>query len=105
MRVFTGPSRARKTPVAERKKRKYHRPEQVVKKLAEADRLLEAGRSFAQVLQVLEVSEATYHRWRTSKVSGHQRCQVHSSIPLVIISAESRAHGVGKGAKAELSTV
>jgi putative transposase len=47
------------------KKRRRHSPKQIVEKLAEADRLLNAGQSLGQVLQVLEVSEATYHRWRT----------------------------------------
>ena len=50
--------------MADRKKRSYHRPEQIVKKLAEADRLLKAGRDLGQVLQALEISEASYHRWR-----------------------------------------
>ena len=45
--------------MAERKKRKHHRPEQVVKKLTETNRLLNAGRKLGQVLQVLEVGEAT----------------------------------------------
>jgi putative transposase len=47
------------------KKRKRHAPAEVVKKLQDADRLLNAGKSLGEVLQVLEVSEATYHRWRT----------------------------------------
>ena len=46
------------------KKRKRHGPDQIVKKLQDADRLLNAGKSLGEVLQVLEVSEATYHRWR-----------------------------------------
>lgn len=45
-------------------KRKRHSPEQIVKKLEDADRRLAAGQSLAQVCQALEVSEATYHRWR-----------------------------------------
>jgi len=32
--------------------------------LREADALLNAGQSVAQVIQHLGVSEATYHRWR-----------------------------------------
>ena len=32
--------------------------------MKEADRLLNAGRPLGQVLQLLGVSEATYHRWR-----------------------------------------
>jgi len=46
------------------KKRHRHSPQQIVQKLAEADRLLNAGQSVGQVLQMLGVSEATYHRWR-----------------------------------------
>lgn len=45
-------------------KGKRHRPEQIVEKLREADALLNAGQSVAQVIQHLGVSEATYHRWR-----------------------------------------
>lgn len=46
------------------KKRRRHSPKQIVEKLAESDRLLNAGQSLGQVLQALGVSEATYHRWR-----------------------------------------
>lgn len=45
-------------------KRKRHNAEQIVRKLQEADRMLNAGRSVAQVYQALAISEATYHRWR-----------------------------------------
>jgi len=45
-------------------KRKRHTPGQIVQKLREADRLLNAGRSIGQVIQALQVSEATLHRWR-----------------------------------------
>lgn len=46
------------------KRRKRHSPEQIVKKLRDADAMLNAGQDLAAVLQTLEVSEATYHRWR-----------------------------------------
>lgn len=46
------------------KRRKRHTPEQVISKLRDADAWLNAGESLAQVLQKLQVSEATYHRWR-----------------------------------------
>ncbi len=45
-------------------KRRRHTPEQVVRKLREADRLLGEGQELPEVLKVLEISEATYHRWR-----------------------------------------
>lgn len=43
--------------------RKRHTPEQVVRKLTEADRLLTEGKDVAQVYRVLQVTEATYCRW------------------------------------------
>ena len=46
------------------KKRHRHSPQQIVEKLKEADRLLNAGQSVGQVLQALGMSQATYHRWR-----------------------------------------
>ncbi len=47
------------------KKRKRHSPEQIVKKLRDADAMLAAGKSVGEVLQSLEVSEATLSRWRS----------------------------------------
>lgn len=46
------------------KRRKRHTPEQIVKKLRDADAMLNAGKDQASVLRALEVSEATYLRWR-----------------------------------------
>jgi putative transposase len=46
------------------KRRKRHSPEQIVRKLRDADAMLNAGKDLAAVLQALEVSEATLHRWR-----------------------------------------
>lgn len=46
-------------------KRTRHTPEQIVAKLREADAMLAAGRTAAQVVQALGVSEATYNRWRS----------------------------------------
>ena len=45
-------------------KRRRHTPEQIVRKLREADRLLAEGLEVPEVAKQLEVSEATYHRWR-----------------------------------------
>jgi transposase len=41
-----------------------HTPEQIVRKLREADRLLGEGMELPEVFKHLEVAEATYHRWR-----------------------------------------
>ena len=46
-------------------KGKKHSAEQIIKKLREADVMIATGKSIGQVCQALEVSEQTYHRWRT----------------------------------------
>lgn len=45
-------------------KRTRHTPEQIITKLREAEAMLAAGRSVAQVVQALGVSEQTFSRWR-----------------------------------------
>ena len=45
-------------------KQRRHTPEQVIRKLREADGLLAQGKPIAEVARALEVSEVTYHRWR-----------------------------------------
>ncbi|GIX00563.1 MAG: hypothetical protein KatS3mg111_3895 [Pirellulaceae bacterium] len=49
--------------------RKRHSPEQIIRKLREADAMLSAGKTIGQVCQALEISEPTFHRWR----NGHRR--------------------------------
>lgn len=45
-------------------KGKKHRPEQIIKKLREADAMVAAGKTVGQVCQTLEISEQTLARWR-----------------------------------------
>src|SRR3954467_4327262 len=45
-------------------KRHRHTREQVVRKLREGERLLNEGKDLAEVLRTLEISEATWSRWR-----------------------------------------
>jgi len=47
-----------------KKTRRRHSPEQIVKKLRDAEVMLSSGKSLEEVLKMLEVSEATLHRWR-----------------------------------------
>ncbi len=42
------------------KRRRRHTPEQIVKKLRDADAMLNSGKDMAAVLQALEVSENSY---------------------------------------------
>jgi len=46
------------------KQKKRHTPEQIVRKLGQADRLLGEGSTVADVCRQLEVAEQTYYRWR-----------------------------------------
>jgi Flp pilus assembly CpaE family ATPase len=46
-------------------KRHRHTPEQVVRKVREGERLLNDGKDLAEILRMLEISEATWNRWRS----------------------------------------
>jgi len=55
------------------RRRKKHRPEEVVAKLRDADAMLNAGKDLAAVLQALEVSESTLDHWRAQY--GGMKCE------------------------------
>jgi putative transposase len=46
-------------------KRHRHTPEQAVRKVREGERLLNDGKDLAEILRALEISEATWNRWRS----------------------------------------
>ncbi len=58
-------------------KRHRHTPEQVIRKLREGERLLADGKELTEVLRQLEISEATWNRWRSQyggmKANGAKR--------------------------------
>jgi transposase-like protein len=45
-------------------KRRRHTPEQVIRKLREAERLIGEGKTIVEAAKELGISEQTYHRWR-----------------------------------------
>jgi putative transposase len=45
-------------------KRKYHTPEQIIKKLRQADAIVAQGGTVDQACSKLEISDATYYNWR-----------------------------------------
>ena len=45
-------------------KRRRHTPEQVIRKLREAERMLGEGKTIPEAAKELGISENTYHRWR-----------------------------------------
>ena len=57
-------------------KRKKHTPEQIVKKLREAEMELGKGASVADVSRRLAVSEQTYYRWKQQYGGGQADQQV-----------------------------
>ena len=44
-------------------KRRRHTPEQIIRKLAEGNKLLSAGQELDEVCRHLEIAESTWHRW------------------------------------------
>jgi transposase-like protein len=57
-------------------KRKKHTPEQIVKKLREAEMELAKGAGVADVSRKLGVSEQTYYRWKQQYGGGQADQQV-----------------------------
>lgn len=46
-------------------KQRHHTPEQVIRKLAEGDKLLNQGQDLVEVCRHLEIAESTWHRWKS----------------------------------------
>ncbi len=55
------------------RRRKKHRPEEIVARLRDADAMLNAGKDLAAVLQALEISDTTFDRWRAQY--GGMKCE------------------------------
>lgn len=47
-------------------KRRRHTPEQIIRKLREAEQLLSEGRTMGEAAKTLGVAEQTLHRWRNT---------------------------------------
>jgi putative transposase len=45
-------------------KNRRHSPEQIIRKLAEGDKLLNQGQTIEEVSRHLEITESTWHRWK-----------------------------------------
>ena len=68
-------------------KRRRHSDEQILRKLREASTALAAGATIPQVCKKLQISEATFHRWR-KRYRG--------------VKPESASRGRGDGHRADL---
>jgi len=51
-------------------KKRHHTPEQIIRKLAEGDKLLNQGEELAEVCRQLEIAESTWHRWKAQYGGG-----------------------------------
>jgi putative transposase len=51
-------------------RRKRHTPEQIVRKLREAEAQLLSGKTIDEVCKALEVSQQTYFRWKKEYANG-----------------------------------
>jgi len=45
-------------------KRRRHTPEQVIRKLAESEKLLGQGKDLDEMVRHLEITDSTWHQWR-----------------------------------------
>jgi len=57
------------------KKGKRHTPEQIVKKLREAEAMRDRGMTVAEVARELQINEQTYYRWR-KKYGGMEKAEL-----------------------------
>jgi len=65
MRVVLRPVLAgRETMNIMTKQRRRHSPEQIVRKIQDGDRILAEGGDVGAVLRELNITEASYYRWR-----------------------------------------
>lgn len=48
-----------------KRRRKRHTPEQIIRKLRDAETMLSAGKTIGEVCQQLEISEQSFNRWQT----------------------------------------
>lgn len=46
-------------------KQRHHTPEQVIRKLAEGDKLLNEGQDLIEVCRHLGIAVSTWHRWKS----------------------------------------
>jgi predicted secreted protein len=69
--------------------RKRHRPEEIVAKLRQVDVLTGQGRSIAEAVKTIEVTETTYFRWR-AEYGGMKSDQVKRLKELEVENARLR---------------
>jgi transposase-like protein len=61
-------------------KKRHHTPEQIIRKLAEGDRMLNEGASVDEVARHLEITASTWHRWK-NQYGGMKADDVYQRVP------------------------
>ena len=52
-----------KSTIMTMNKRRRHTPDQIIRKLAEGNKLLAGGQQLDEVCRHLQIAESTWHRW------------------------------------------
>jgi putative transposase len=73
---------------------KRHTPEQIIKKLREADLMLASGKTIGQLCQALEISEQTFHRWRNQY--GGMKAEEARRLPFLLTKRASSSCCCGR---------
>ena len=63
MRLFDCPFGQEKSTIMSMSKRRRHTPDQIIRKLAEGNKLLAGGTDLEGVCRHLQIAESTWHRW------------------------------------------
>jgi ACT domain-containing protein len=58
--------------------RKRHKPEEIVATLRQVDVLVSQGKSVADAVRAICVTEVTYYRWRQCSINGKMQCHVRA---------------------------
>jgi transposase-like protein len=70
--------------------KKRYRPEDILSKLREADILISQGKTVAETIRILGISDVTYYRWR-KEYGGMNTSQVKR------LKASETSQGTGEG--------
>jgi putative transposase len=57
-------------------KRNKHKPEQIIIKLREAEKMVAQGKTVSEIVRKLGVSEQTYYRWKR-RYGGSDKKEIH----------------------------
>ena len=61
--TFDCPFGQEKSTIMTMKQRRRHTPDQIIRKLAEGNKLLAGGQQLDEVCRHLQIAESTWHRW------------------------------------------